>query len=384
MNVPDPIDTFVLAGQSNMQGRARQVMVEPANSKLWVFESSGRWSIAQEPLHRVWESPMPAVVRIFRNTLKTPNHELELARRIERDMAHGVGPGWSFGQTLISTLDRPIGLVPMAVGDTSLDQWTRSFARRQDESLYAAMLERIKQAGGRLQAILWYQGESDAMDIRSSKSYGHRIRDWIAAVRSDLCRPDLPILIVQLGRWVDGTPECANQWDLVRHSQYSLPDDIRNTALTSAVDLGMTDPIHLNTSAQRRLGRRLARLALSVCYDYPYQQGPRLMHAVAGSKMWRHERVGIVRLTFGGVTGQIHPRDHLSGFVCLNTSGNPATNNPIYNVSVDDTEDSTIVVVTRRPLRGGESIAYGYGCNPYCNVVDSADMPVCAFVWRRM
>jgi hypothetical protein len=69
--------------------------------------------------------------------------------------------------------------VACAHGGTSLDQWDH---RRRDEglgSLYGAMLARIRQAGGNLRGLLWYQGESEAM-TDSAATYRRQFASWSA------------------------------------------------------------------------------------------------------------------------------------------------------------------------------------------------------------
>ena len=49
-------DVWVLAGQSNMQGCGWLAGALPADPRVWSFSSAGQWQIAEEPLHRLWES----------------------------------------------------------------------------------------------------------------------------------------------------------------------------------------------------------------------------------------------------------------------------------------------------------------------------------------
>ena len=48
----------------------------------------------------------------------------------------------------------PVGLIPTALGGSSLSRWNPD----QDGDLYWNMISRIKDSGGIIKAVLWYQG----------------------------------------------------------------------------------------------------------------------------------------------------------------------------------------------------------------------------------
>jgi Carbohydrate esterase, sialic acid-specific acetylesterase len=61
--------------------------------------------------------------------------------------------------------------------------------------LYQHMIDRAKAAltsGGKIGAILWYQGESNTVKHEDAYSYGARLKKLIIDLRSDL---DLPHLL---------------------------------------------------------------------------------------------------------------------------------------------------------------------------------------------
>jgi hypothetical protein len=168
-----------------------------------VFSSAGAWEPAAEPLHRLWESFTPVHQELMRPGLPAADQGLsdaELARRAARERVTGAGLGLAFGIAMAQSSGRRIGLVAAAHGGTSLEQWSPALKDRGGHSLYGAMLERIARAGGRLRGVLWYQGESDAHDVEAGRSYAERFDRWIAALRSDTGRPDLPVIAVQIGR----------------------------------------------------------------------------------------------------------------------------------------------------------------------------------------
>lgn len=333
-----PQDVWILAGQSNMEGVGELEGAPAADERVLSLSPDG-WVQAKEPLHGV-----------------------------------GVGPGLAFGLAMAEVTGRRIGLIPCAKGATSLEEWTR----RGPDSLYDRMLDQVNRIGGAPAGLLWYQGESDARTLALASNYGERLEAWINRLRGDLRCPALSILLVQIGRYaLPCTPETQEGWGRVREAQRQLADRVLGVRLTSAIDLGLTDIIHLDAASAIRVGRRLARLAGGWA-------APRLLGLDAASLP---RGLGAVRLRFGNVNGGWRPRDHMSGFGVCGKKGEPLSDCFVINAAVDRGDDSVIALTLNRPPDATVRVAYGMGANPYCNVVDGEDLPLCAFgpqevVWR--
>lgn len=380
--VPQKMEVWVLAGQSNMQGCGYVQDGLPADPHVLMFSSAGAWTTASDPLHRPWESPFPIYRenedKFYQSMTQGMNEEQRQAW-IRGQHSIGVGPGLAFGQALAKMRAHPVGLIPCAMGATSLELWNPARKGDGGKSLYGATSERIRLAGQPISGILWYQGEADAADAAAAASYGTRLAAWIQAVRADLQQPDLPVLIVQLGRLMSPADANAQQWDKVREAQYLLPEQVAHTAVTSAIDLGMFDMVHLNSAGQNRLGQRLARLAMSL-YDKPQQlAGPRVM-AVERSATTRFEGFAL-RLRCTGVSKGWRPTDVMAGFVVLTATGIESPTTRIIDARPDPKDPTAIHLVLNHVPAAGELLAYGQGYMPVCTVTDSADMPLCAFQW---
>lgn len=168
---------FVLAGQSNMAGRGGVV------NRTW----DGYVPLDSQPSHSIFRL--------------NPNLKWEPAQEPVDDGFDGdtcgVGPGMAFANDLIGHEDGhglgAVGLVPFAVGGTKISQWARG------SSLYDRMVQRASEAvksGGTMRALLWYQGESDTVDLEDANKYGPRIAQFFMDVRSDLNESDLLIMQV--------------------------------------------------------------------------------------------------------------------------------------------------------------------------------------------
>jgi len=168
-------DLWILAGQSNMVGRAELKDVEQPDELVHVLKpKSGDWDLAKEPIHE----------RVERN-----------------DMVIGAGLGLPFAKELVRRTAAPIGLIPTAVGGTSLWQWDPALKTKGRESLYGNMLLQFEAAGGHVRGMLWYQGEADAQPDRLAQ-YLDRFRDCVR--RSfGLAKPGSPYLHRAVGALPD-------------------------------------------------------------------------------------------------------------------------------------------------------------------------------------
>lgn len=227
---PKRMALFLLVGQSNMAGRGPlDSLAGVPNKNIWALDAQNNWIPAKDPLH----SDKPAAV--------------------------GVGPGLSFAKKWLEyNPDQPIGLIPAAIGGSTLDDW-RPGQKHEQTGIYAydAMLARVKLArkSGKLTAILWHQGESDSNEA-SAKVYEAKLTDFFIRLRRDLDAPDLPILLGTLGDfYVEKNPEAARINSIIQN----YPLSHSNTYLVLAAGLtDKGDQTHFDTASARELGRRYA------------------------------------------------------------------------------------------------------------------------------
>lgn len=119
-------DVFVVAGQSNAAGHGDGFIAD-RSGMVSVRTVSGRWKLAQDG------EEMPAGM--------------------------SVGSPWiTMGELLALTEGVPVGIINVAVGGTSTEQWRPDAA---DNSLYRGLKEALTER--RVRAVLWHQGESDCV-----------------------------------------------------------------------------------------------------------------------------------------------------------------------------------------------------------------------------
>ena len=227
-SAPDPrlaFDVVLLVGQSNMAGRGL-IAAEDRTPvpHVWMLDKAGAWVPAVEPMH--FDKP-----------------------------SAGVGPGRTFGIALARLTNHDVGLVPAAVGGSSITSWVPDgydSATRTHPYYNALRRARLAMQRGHLVAILWHQGESDAHD-GLAPAYSQRLHALISRFRTDLGAPDVPVLIGQLGQfrpWTafDSTVDAAH-----REAARTIPG-VAFVSSDGLVHRG--DSLHFDAASARALGRR--------------------------------------------------------------------------------------------------------------------------------
>jgi hypothetical protein len=218
------MNIYLLIGQSNMAGRAEipKADMSPIDG-CYLFDSDNDWELAQNPLNRY----------------STIRGELQHQK---------MGPGYLFARTMREAQpNRKIGLVVNAKGNTSIDQWGKG-----TEFFEQALLRtRCALRSGKLQGILWHQGEAS----RNDPNYLAKIQQLIQALRKDLQTPDVPFIAGQINS-SDDSP--FNQMIL------KLPSIVAHTAVVTSEGLTATDQWHFDTTSMKELGKRYAEKMLEL------------------------------------------------------------------------------------------------------------------------
>lgn len=366
-------DLWVLAGQSNMEGVGNLVNTPLPSALVNSFDQTDVWVAAADPLHRMpdandsvhWRKNAQGQVE----RLAGPALDEWIANRKK-----GAGVGLPFALEMVRRTGVPIGLLPCAHGGTSMEQWSPALKDKGGESLYGAMLRRVRLAGGHVTGLLWYQGESDAGPEAQPK-FAQKFKDLITAVRSDFGQPELPFYYVQIGRHV--TSASGVEWNAVQQDQLTVESQVPHVGMVTCADCNLDDGIHVSTPDHTLLGRRMANLA---CHDlFPdkagcgaLQRGPRPVSA----KMDDHR----ILVEFKGVNGHLRSAGRLNGFAILDSDGKVVPT--IYSQRVSETNPNIVEL-----LFGGEKLpdapmlgyGIGLGRDAYVNLSDDADMAAPVF-----
>ncbi len=355
-------DLWILAGQSNMEGVGNMAGVEEPSDRINVFRMRHQWDEAREPIHRLFESVDR--VHYFDRRGDKPLPSLEEANNTAAQATKGAGLGLPFAKQMVARTGIPVGLVPVAHGGTSMDQWSPNERAKGGDSLYGSFLEALRAVGGKARGMLWYQGESDAASEDLVKTYGAKFTAFVEAVRQDTGDPNFPIYTVQIGCVAElpqPLPFTPSTWNGIQDLQRRLELTIPGTGVVSSIDLPLDDVIHIGTDGLKRLGKRLANLALG---------SPSL-----GPRLDRIERTNeFLRVIFTGGSGKLlSPKGRVSGFSIRDTAGTDLRR--IYKATVD-AEQPNSVLLYYTDIPEGAVLWYGYGLMPFCNLTDTEDMAV--------
>ena len=101
-------------------------------------------------------------------------------------------------------------------------------------------------------------------------SYAERFQQAVAAWREALADAELPVLTVQLNRvYQPADPDADRRWSQVREAQRQVARQTPGIGVVPALDLPLSDQIHISPAGNMLLGERLAQAALGLVYGQP-------------------------------------------------------------------------------------------------------------------
>lgn len=160
-------DLFVIAGQSNASGRIiRPQSYNHPTLQSGLFGNDYRWK---------------------KNADFTDSQVNQRDRVSAGD--YGTGSIWPLLATLfLNDQSVPIGFIPCAKGGSSIIQWIPDHPLATD-SLYGSCINRVGFTGGKIKAVIWIQGESDAGGFMSSILYRDYLNQIADSFQNDIGAP---------------------------------------------------------------------------------------------------------------------------------------------------------------------------------------------------
>lgn len=231
---PDPnFHIYLLMGQSNMAGRGSitETLKDAGDARVLMLNEKGEWVPARHPLH----FDKPRVV--------------------------GVGPGLSFGVSMAEANPKVrIGLVPCAVGGTSITRWQPgAYDEPTGTHPYDDAVGRIENAMrcGVVKGMLWHQGESDS-NAADAFFYLRKLAELIGRIRKLTGQPDLPVVAGELGQFKE-------VYKNINIQLQKLPVEVPHTALATSEGLvHKGDQTHFDGASADEYGRRYAAKMLEL------------------------------------------------------------------------------------------------------------------------
>jgi len=220
-------DLYILMGQSNMAGRGELTdsLRSVYSDEVLMLTRDLNWVIAKHPIH--FDKPSVA----------------------------GVGPGLSFGMAMAKAYPgRKIGLIPCAVGGTSIDKWQPGeFDKATSTFPYDDAVVRITRAmkEGQVKGMIWLQGEADSNE-KLSAAYLVKLEVLVKRIRKLTGNNRLPVVVGELGRF-------KPDYKLINKELNIAPSRIKHLGVAHSegfTDKG--DKTHFDSKSAIRYGLRFA------------------------------------------------------------------------------------------------------------------------------
>lgn len=232
---------LLLIGQSNMAGPAICRWNEDDDKRLegvLLSNKEDKWEQAKNPLNAY-------------STIKwQPNP--------------GLNPGVTFAEEMKKAFPgEVIGIISNSRGSSKISEWQKG------ERYYNEAIRRVKATcgDGKIDGILWLQGEQDTVERSDYENYAEKFSKFIYDIREDLCGQDIPFIACEI--W--GNVELAKEeWQAgiieVNRQIAEVVEKTENCEMISSAGLEHTvgDEVHFAPEGMRELGRRYAAKYLEV------------------------------------------------------------------------------------------------------------------------
>jgi hypothetical protein len=161
------------------------------------------------------------------------------------DYTAGAGSVWPLvGNAITAYTGDPVAFVACANGTTTSAQWQPGVSHTDITTLYGWCVTEANAAGG-VNAVLWHQGESDALASVSSGTYETNEQAIADGFYADITgHPSTIITLLQNCSGIGATPQAniktAKQYDIAHDAHCLLGADLS--------DLTTDDSYHLTTN----------------------------------------------------------------------------------------------------------------------------------------
>ncbi len=230
-------DLYVIAGQSNSAGYGKDFIYDPPELGVHLYKNAKIWDIATHPLSDstgIDDNP---------NREGTTGHSMYL----------------SFAKMLKRELHYPIGLIQTSRGGSRMTWWNPT---KEEGVLYRNMKQCIAECGGKFKAIIWYQGESEAMYDDRTAAYISEFDDFHRALVEDFGE-DVPLFTFQISYFNEyGSAEQDKRWGTIRQLQREFTKKYKNLYIIPTTDCTMSDHGHVSALSLLRFGELAAKSVL--------------------------------------------------------------------------------------------------------------------------
>lgn len=216
-----PTDTWIIAGQSNNSGRG-------TNSQVWTpalgfpaLNFANDYTIKR--LADPYDSDSGQVDTVSSDSI-------------------AAGSVWPLVATYyLANVRKRLLLVPCAKGGSAITSWLPGANHQDRSTLYGSMVYRALRAGGNLKAVMWWQGETDAINGMNQATYNGHLDTIANAVMSDL---GVPLMACKLQN-SSGITDDPNEAAINAAIAEAWADNANVLQGPDLSDLGSDDAYHL-------------------------------------------------------------------------------------------------------------------------------------------
>lgn len=257
MSQSDEMLLVLLAGQSNMAGRGIATPEDlTAVPGLFFIAKDQQWRPAVEPITR--DRAFIGAFHEDKSKAEPPADPFDALAVPEKGYIVGVGPGRTFGRLLKeANPDKTVGLIPTAVGGTPISAWKPCGVDPWDPECHpydnSIILAKEAMKKGKIAAVLWHQGESDAG--LQNPNYKEDLREVIHNFRNELNLHDVPFILGELASFYE--PRLADHIGPIDQAMYDLAEEEPLVSVIATKDLDHRgDNLHFDTASCHIMGER--------------------------------------------------------------------------------------------------------------------------------
>ncbi len=248
--VRDPaMDVVAFLGQSNAvgQGSLAQVPTYPHEDKMRLIAQNGT-------LKSGYSDPYADPANIIIPKLANGSYELSYAGTVIDALAHSS--------------NNVTAALCCALSSTNISRdWNLSYEVAADRyvcggvAFSALQMLRLANQYGRLKAITYHQGESDAKDGMAASAYILRLRELFSFLKREF---NVPIILVALHDWHAGSGTNQTEWNAIKNAQLAFV--MPGVHVVDAADASLIsgEEVHLDAAGLHTLGVKIANKILSL------------------------------------------------------------------------------------------------------------------------
>lgn len=269
--------------------------------------------------------------------------------------------------------DVPIGIIPLTYGGSTIEVFMPNaiteenhYVQKDDEPIMSGFwngyMEAVAPYG--VKAVIYYQGENST---QLGYEYEPLLRDYLRGFRKEFNSPDLPFMLVQLAGYGENYDSDMDTWPVIRDVQMKVAETTDNTGLVTAIDLSDPNPMEIHPKEKKKIGIRLAYLAMDMIYN------KELEHKSIRMKSNRFEN-GKVIIEFDGTGRSLIIKDNIpEGFEVCDDQGK------WYDAQAVVNDQKSTVEIWCNSVPYPKGARYAWHNYPAVSLYTDENMPVLPF-----